>query len=72
MVDLISIGTFRSTADAQIVKSILDDVGIDSVIRADTSSENYRAISGAELLVEREDIHEASEALHRRHRWPTM
>jgi hypothetical protein len=60
------------TGGCEVVKSILDDVGIDSVIRADTSSENYRAINGAELLVEREDVHEASEALHRRHRWPTM
>ena len=49
--DLISISTFRSTTDAQIAKGILDEAGIDSMIRADNAGGMYPAISGAELLV---------------------
>jgi len=69
--DLVSIATFRSAADAQLAKGILDEVGIDSMIRADNAGGMYPAISGAELLVRSEDVHAASEALHRRHRWPS-
>jgi hypothetical protein len=66
--DLVSIATFRSPVDAQIAKGILDEVGIESMIRADNAGGMYPAISGAELLVRSEDAHKASEALHRRHR----
>jgi Putative prokaryotic signal transducing protein len=66
--DLIAITTFRSTADAQIAKGILDEVGIESMLRADNAGGMYPAISGAELLVRSEDVDKAKEALHRRHR----
>ena len=67
MSDVIPIATYRSTADAWIAKAILNEVGIDSMIRADNPAGPYRGISGVELLVSLEDAHEASEALHRRH-----
>ena len=66
--ELIAIRTFRSTADAQIAKGILDEVGIESMIRADNAGGMYPAISGAELLVRSEDVDKANNALHRRHR----
>ena len=66
--DLIAITSFRSTADAQIAKGILDEAGIESMIRADNAGGMYPAISGAELLVRSEDVDKANEALHRRHR----
>ena len=66
--DLIAISTFRSTADAQIAKGILDEVGIESMIRADNAGGMYPAISGAELLVRSEDVARAQDALDRRHR----
>ncbi len=66
--DLIAVSTFRSTADAQIAKGILDEVGIESMIRADNAGGMYPAISGAELLVRSEDSDKAHDALHRRHR----
>ena len=66
--DLIAVSTFRSTADAQIAKGILDEVGIESMIRADNAGGMYPAISGAELLVRSEDSDKANDALHRRHR----
>ena len=66
--DLITISTFRSTADAEIAKGILDEEGIESMIRADNAGGMYPAISGAELLVRSEDVGRAHDALHRRHR----
>jgi hypothetical protein len=64
---LVTVSTFRSTAEAQIAKGILDDVGIESMIRADNAGGMYPAISGAELLVRADDVEKASEALKRRH-----
>ncbi len=66
--DLITISTFRSIADAQIAKGILDGAGIESMIRADNAGGMYPAISGAELLVRSEDVDKAHDALHRRDR----
>ena len=65
--DLTVILTFPSTMDAQIAKGILDEVGIDSMIRADNAGGMYPAISEAELLVRTEDVDKANDALHRRH-----
>ena len=65
--DLVVVSTFRSTAEAQIAKGILDDAGIESMIRADNAGGMYPAISGAELLVRREDVARASDDLKRRH-----
>jgi hypothetical protein len=66
--DLVAISTFRSTVDAQIAKGILDEAGIESMIRADNAGGMYPAVSGAELLVRSEDVDKAQDALHRRHR----
>jgi hypothetical protein len=66
--ELIAISTFRSTADAQIAKGILDEAGIQSMIRSDNAGGMYPAISGADLLVRAEDAEQAAEALRRRHR----
>lgn len=66
--DLITISTFRSTADAQVAKGILDEAGIESMIRADNAGGMFPAISGAELLVRSEDADKAHHALHRRGR----
>ena len=60
---LITISTFRSTVDAQIAKGILDEVGIDSMIRADNAGGMYPAISGADLLVRSEDVAKTHDAL---------
>ena len=66
--DLVSISTFRSAADAQIAKGILDEEGIDSMIRSDTAGGMYPALGGAEILVRAEDADRAHHALHRRDR----
>ena len=64
--DLIAVSTFRSTADAQIAKGILDGAHIDSMVRSDDAGGMYPALSVAELLVRVEDVERAREALQRR------
>jgi hypothetical protein len=66
--DLVVVSTFRSTADAQIAKGILDEAGIESMMRADNAGGMYPAMSGVELLVRSDDVNRAHDALHRRRR----
>jgi len=66
--DLISVSTFRSTADAQIAKGILDEAGIESMIQSDNAGGMYPALAGADLLVRAADAEKANDALQRRHR----
>jgi hypothetical protein len=66
--NLKAVASFRSMADAQIAKGILDEVGIESMIRSDNAGGMYPAIAGADLLVRSEDLKKANEAIHRRHR----
>jgi hypothetical protein len=61
--ELVAVATFRSTADAQIAKGILDEAGIESVIRSDNAGGMYPAMAGAEILVNAEDVTEATETL---------
>jgi hypothetical protein len=65
---LVAVSTFRSTVDAQIAKGVLDEVGIESMIRTDNAGGMYPPVGRAELLVKAEDVPKASEALNRRHR----
>jgi putative signal transducing protein len=60
---LVSVGTFRSIADAQIAKGILDEAGVESMIRSDNAGGMFAAIDAAYLLVRTEDVDRASEAL---------
>ena len=66
--ELIIVSTFRSTADAQIAKGILDEAGIESMIRSDNAGGMYPAMAGADLLVRADDVEKATDALQRRHR----
>jgi hypothetical protein len=71
--DLVSVGTFRSGAHAEKAKRILDEAGIDSMIRLDPlnwpdrdkagESGYYPARSRAQLLVSTEDFGKARETL---------
>jgi hypothetical protein len=65
--DLVVVATFPSATDAQIAKGVLDDSGIESLIRADNAGGMIPAIGGADLLVRSEDVQKANDALHRRH-----
>jgi hypothetical protein len=66
--DLVSLSTFPSRVDAQIAKGILDEKGIESMIRADNVGGMYPALGGADLLVRAEDVEKATDALQRRRR----
>jgi len=68
--DLVAVETFRSTADALVAKGVLDEAGIESMIRSDNAGGMYPAIGGTDLLVRTEDVDKATDALHRRHRRP--
>jgi len=65
--ELVSVSTFRSVADAQIAKGILDEVGIPSIIRSDNAGGMYPALDSVDVLVRAEDADKATEALNRRH-----
>ena len=65
--DLIVVSTFQSIADALIAKGILDETGIESMIRTDNAGGMYPALSGAQLIVRAEDGERANDALNRRH-----
>jgi hypothetical protein len=62
--ELAVVATFRSTADAQVAKGVLAEVGIESMIRSDNAGGMYPALSGAELLVRAEDLEKATEAVN--------
>ena len=59
------VGTFPSTADAEIAKNVLAAVGVDSLIRSDNAGGMYPALSPAELLVRTDDAAQAKDALAR-------
>ena len=61
--ELVAVSTFRSTADAQIAKGILDEAGIESLIRSDNAGGMYPAMAGAEILVNAVDVIEATKTL---------
>lgn len=66
--DLVVLSTFRSPADAQIAKGLLDAAGIESMIRSDDAGGMYPALAGSDLLVNAEDVERATAALQRRQR----
>jgi hypothetical protein len=60
---LIVVSTFRSTADALVAQGVLNDAGVESMIRSDNAGGMYPALAGADLLVREEDAEKALEAL---------
>jgi hypothetical protein len=61
--ELVTVSTFPSAVDAEIAKGVLDDAGIESMIRSDNAGGMYPAIGGADLVVRAEDVEKATEAL---------
>lgn len=61
--ELIVVSTFRSVAEAEIAKGVLDEEGIHSLIRSDNVGGMYPAIAEAELLVRAQDADRANEVL---------
>ena len=65
--DLVVVSTFPSPADAQIAKGVLEDAGIESLVRADNAGGMIPALGGVDVLVRADAVQLANEALHRRH-----
>jgi hypothetical protein len=61
--ELIAVETFRSTADAEVAQGLLDEAGIESLIRSDNAGGMYPGIDGAVLLVRVEAAEQARNAL---------
>jgi Putative prokaryotic signal transducing protein len=61
--ELVTVSTFPSPVDAEIAKGVLDEAGIESMIRSDNAGGMYPPLSGAELVVRAEDLEKAAEAL---------
>ena len=61
--DLTVVATFRSTVEARIAQGLLDEGGVESMVRSDNAGGMYPGMAGAELLVSREDLEAASLAL---------
>ena len=61
--ELVTVSTFPSAVDAEIAKGVLDDAGIESMIRSDNAGGMYPALAGADLVVRAEDVEKATEAL---------
>jgi hypothetical protein len=61
--ELVTVSTFRSMADAQIAKGLLDEASIESLIRSDNAGGMYPALDAATLLVRAEDVEAAVAAL---------
>jgi hypothetical protein len=65
--DLIAVSTFRSQADAQKAKSVLDQAGIESVIQSDpsivhwgpTQGKHFAESNATQLMVRAEDVDKA-------------
>jgi len=72
--DLIAVSIFRSEADAQKAKSVLDQAGIESLVRPDPSIINWGSTQGkhfaessaTQLMVRTEDVDKAALALRGR------
>ena len=61
--ELVTVSTFPSAVDAEIAKGVLDDAGIESMIRSDNAGGMYPALGGADLVVRAEDAAKAIAAL---------
>jgi Putative prokaryotic signal transducing protein len=61
--ELVTVSTFRSTIEAEIAQGVLEEAGIESMIRSDNAGGMYPAIDGAALVVRVEDATKAAEAL---------
>ena len=69
--NLIAVSTFRSQADAQKAKSVLDEAGIDSLVQADptiirwgpTQGKHFAESNATQLMVRADDVDSAAIAL---------
>ena len=54
--ELVVVSTFGSAIEAEIARAVLNEAGIESMIRTDNAGGMYPPLSGAELLVRKQDL----------------
>jgi hypothetical protein len=65
-VELVVVRTYSASVDAELAKSALESVGIDSMVRSDNEGNQSPGLTfsrGAELLVRRDDVEAAEDIL---------
>jgi hypothetical protein len=65
-IELVVVRTYSKVVDAELAKSALDSVGIDSMVRSDNEGSQSPALTisrGAELLVRQDDVEAAEDIL---------
>ena len=65
-VELVVVRTYSTVVDAELAKSALESVGIDSMVRSDNEGSQSPALTisrGAELLVRQDDVEAAEDIL---------
>ena len=66
--DLVILGTYGSTTEAEVVRARLEVSGVDSVVQADVASgmvPMLATVEGVKVLVRESDLAEAYEVLER-------
>ena len=66
--DLVILGTYGSTTEAEVVRARLEVSGVDSVVQADVASgmvPMLATVEGVRVLVRESDLAEAYEVLER-------
>ena len=63
--ELVTVATFPSIAQAQVAQGVLDEMGIESLIRSDNAGGMYPALDAAVLLVRSEDLEAGRQTLSR-------
>ena len=65
-VELVVVRTYSTVVDAELAKTALESVGIDSMVRSDNEGSQSPGLTftrGAELLVRRDDVEAAEDFL---------
>lgn len=61
--ELTVVSTFRTPAEAQVAQGMLEDAGIQTLVRSDNAGGMYPSLAEVELLVRVEDLDRATELL---------
>ena len=60
--ELVVISTFATAIEAELARAVLNDAGIESLIRTDNAGGMYPPMGNAELLVRKQDVAQATQA----------
>lgn len=64
--DLVVVSTFPSVTDAEIARGVLEQIGVESVVRSDNAGGMYPSLDSVALLVRPDDLERSTDALSQR------